>query len=684
MAAIHHYKRIFLHGSLFTVFLSFVTQGLSIAAPDGQPEEETLQYLKSLSIEELLQTRITSVSKKSEQLFNVAAAVTVVTQEDIERSGARSIPEALRLVPGLQVAQLDSSRYAISSRGFNEYFANKLLVLIDGRSVYTPLFSGVYWNAQDTLIEDIERIEVIRGPGATVWGANAVNGVINIITKESADTQGGLVSTVAGSHVQPMVSTRYGGKIDDDTTYRLYAKGFQQGDYDSLNGSGDAHDDWHSLRTGFRADRRQTGKDTLSLQAELYDNEADGSFRMPVYSLSSIYTVSQGTEHYDGGHLLATWNHRFTTQSSLDFQLYYDHTRRDQVVAEETRDTVDFEGKHHWDPNGAHDIVWGGNFRWTRDDIKGTSQISFSPDSTKDRLLSGFVQDDIAIVPDTAWITLGSKFEHNEYSGFEVQPSGRFRFKPSERQIIWAAVSRAVRTPSRSDDGIIANLGDVNLGGGTIASAFLFGNDDFKAENLLAYETGYRWQASDSLSLDLAAYYNEYQDLRTIEASSPFPDTSTFPPQLILPTTLANSLEGSTYGFELQGTWQPADRLKISAAYTYININLHYTNHILIGTNISEETLTPRQQFQIRSYLDLTHNLTLDGEAYYVDELEERNIDGYFRLDLQLGWQASKHLKISIAGENLFSSGHQEFPAREDIIPSEIPRQFWLKATYAF
>lgn len=682
MATALKYRRILRNGSLFCVLFPLCIPGFSTAAPIGQPEEETLQYLKSLSIEELLQTRITSVSKKSEQLFNVAAAVTVITQEDLERTGARTIPEALRLVPGLQVAQLDGSRYAVSSRGFNEYFANKLLVLIDGRSVYTPLFSGVYWNAQDTIIEDIERIEVIRGPGATVWGANAVNGVINIITKNSADTQGGLVSTMVGSHVQPMVSSRYGGRIDDDTSYRLYAKGFQQEEFDAESG-GDAHDAWESLRAGFRADRRQTGKDTLSLQAELYDNEADGSFQMPVYSLSGFITAAEGTEHYDGGHVLATWNHRFTTQSNLDFQLYYDHSRRDQVVAEETRDTADFEFKHHWDPSGAHDIVWGSNFRWTKDDINGTTHISFNPDSTNDRLLSAFVQDDISLVPDTAWITLGSKFEHNEYSGFEIQPSVRLRYKPSDRQIIWAAVSRAVRTPSRSDNDVIADLGKVDLGGGAIANARLLGNDNFEAEDLIAYELGYRWQPSDSLSVDLAGYYNDYHNLRTLDPGRPFPDTSVFPP-LVLPIHLANSLQGNTYGFELQGTWQATNRLKISTAYTLINFDLHFTNSQLTGTTVSEEELSPKQQFQLRSYLDLTHNLTLDGEVYFVDELEERNIDSYLRLDLQLSWQAGKHLKLSVAAENMFTSSHQEFPVREDIVPSEIPQQYWLKASYAF
>lgn len=681
MATTFTHRHSFLYRSLIAVLIPLCTVNSGVANTVQPPEDETLRYLKSLSIEELLQTQITSVSKKSEQLFDVAAAVTVISQEDIERVGALSIPEALRLVPGLQVAQLDGSRYAISSRGFNEYFANKLLVLIDGRSVYTPLFSGVYWNAQDTMMEDIDRIEVIRGPGATVWGANAVNGVINIITKNSADTQGGLVSTVVGSHIQPMVSARYGSRLDEDTTVRSYAKGFKRKDYDSTSG-GDAHDAWESLRAGFRADRLHTSKDTISLQGEIYDNEADGTFAYD--NLPPSISNAEGEEDYSGGHLLATWEHRFSDQSTLDFQLYYDHTNRDQIVAEETRDTIDIEFKHHWDPAGVHDIVWGGNYRWTEDDIDGTELITFDPTSKHDNLWSAFFQDDINIIPNTAWLTLGSKFEHNDYSGFEVQPSARFRYKPSEKQIIWAAVSRAVRTPSRSDQDIIANLGTAVIPPGIPVDLRLEGNEDFDSEELIAYELGYRWQANDNFSLDMATFYNDYDDIRALEPGTPYLDMSTFPPSAVYPTNIENGLEGETYGFELQGTWQASENLKIFAAYSYIDFDLHYTQPALAGDSISEEQLTPQQQFQIRSYLDIRHDLTLDAELYYVDELEDRGIDDYVRFDMQLTWQANDQLKISVAAENLFDSDHQEFPERQDIVPSEIPQQFWVKATYSF
>jgi iron complex outermembrane receptor protein len=657
--------------SLIALIISFIAGSDLTTVPIAHADQEDnpLIYLKSLSIEELIQTRITSVSKKSEQLFSVAAAVTVVTQEDIQRAGVHSIPEALRLVPGLQVAQIDGSRYAISARGFNEFFANKLLVLIDGRSIYTPLFSGVNWNAEDTLIEDIDRIEVIRGPGATVWGANAVNGVINIITKHSENTQGGIVSTVIGTHDQPMVSTRYGGRIDDDTTYRLFAKGFQRESLDSPEG-GDANDSWESLRTGFRLDRSHSDNDTVSLQAEIYDNEADATADI------TGYAQIVGTEVLNGGHLIANWEHRLNNESALDFQFYYDHSQRDLVIASETRDTIDLEFKHHWQPQGAHDIVWGSGYRWTADNIQGTFPISFSPDSRADELWSAFVQDDINIIEDKIWVTIGTKFEHNDYSGFEIQPSIRLRYKPAEKQIIWAAVSHAVRTPARSDHNLVANLGTVPLGGDYPVLAQMLGDERFDSENVVAYEVGYRLQPHENLSLDLATYYNVYEDIRSLD------------PDLLRPWILyfGNSSEGITYGFELQATWQATRNLKVSAAYTFLDIDLTNTYPLTASASVSEEALSPEHQFQIRSYLDLPHDISLDTEIYFVDTLGKgsNHIDPYLRFDLQISWQPKDSFRLSLGAENLFNSSHQEFFNRQNLVASEVPQQFWLKAAFTF
>jgi iron complex outermembrane receptor protein len=678
----------FLYGSVITLFLFFHGSHNAHAVQlekqvTAGTETETLSYLKSLSIEELLQTRITSVSKKSEHLFSAAAAVTVITQEDIERAGIHSIPEALRLVPGLQVAQIDGSRYAIGARGFNDYFANKLLVLIDGRSTYTPLFSGVYWNAQDTLIEDIDRIEVIRGPGATVWGANAVNGVINIITKNSQETQGRLVSTVVGSRIQPMISTRHGGRIDEGTTYRVFAKGFERADLDSVSG-GEANDSWESLRTGFRLDRDHTDRDTISMQAEVYEGAADGSLAIS-NSISGPFSDDiQGTEEYTGGHVLATWRHILSLGSTIDFQMYYDHTRRDQVVVDETRDTIDLELKHHWDPAGAHDIVWGLGYRWTADDIADTFIVSFDPDSAQDNLWSTFIQDDINIMPETAWITLGSKFEHNDYTGFEIQPSVRFRIQPTPKQLLWTAVSRAVRTPSRSERDYQSNLITRINGTDQFITARYSSDEAFDSEELTAYEVGYRHQVSDTLSMDLGAYYNDYDEIRGVRENQPFIDMTSAPPMLVLPFVFDNSIDGRVYGFELQGTWQAAQNLRIIAAYSWLELDLNYIDPGRSDSRVHELYLSPQQQFQLRTSLDLQHNLSFDTEMYYVGSLSGSDIESYLRLDLQLGWQAHDQLKLSIGVENLVDSGHAEFFNSSYIVASEIPRQYWLKATYTF
>ncbi len=687
----------FLNCVIFFLLLLFIDRPdscLAIKSDTSGNETETLSYLKSLSIEELLQTRITSVSKKSEHLFSAAAAITVITQEDIERAGINSIPEALRLVPGLQVARIDSSHYAVSARGFNDYFANKLLVLIDGRSTYSPLFSGVYWNAQDLLIEDIERIEVIRGPGATVWGANAVNGVINIITKNSEETQGGLVSTVVGDQIQPMISTRYGGRIDEGTTYRLFAKGFERAGFDNPGGN-EANDGWESLRAGFRLDRDQTDSDAVSVQAEIYQGSADAVIGIYDLSTEPISSVLRGTEDYGGGHVMTNWRHRLSAASDITFQMYYDHTLRDQIVVKEVRDTIDLELKNHWDPAGVHDIVWGAGYRWTKDHIDDTVYISFDPDNRSDELWSTFVQDDINIIDDTAWITLGSKFEYNDYSGFEIQPSARFRFQPTPQQIIWAAVSRAVRTPSRSERDFESNLIKKIEGTNYFVTARLDGNPEFDSEELIAYELGYRRQISKRVSMDLATYYNDYDELRGARQNQLFFDPASSPPMPVIPFVFENDIEGSAYGFELQGTWQAAKNLRFIAAYSWIKLDLQYKEPERRDEKIVEMYLTPRHQFQLRSSLDLPNNLNFDMELYYVSGLNSSemssyirpgvsDIDSYLRLDLKLGWQALENLKIHFGIENLLDSSHKEFPDTSQIIASEVPRQYWVKAICTF
>lgn len=681
-----NYKSNYLKSFVIAAAVSFLTQG-------GGPEplsakehnEDAIQYLKSLSIEDLLQTEITSVSKKTESLFTAAAAVTVINQEDIERSGARSIPEALRMVPGLDVSNIDASRYAIGSRGFNEYFETKLLVLIDGRSMYTPLYSGVYWNSFDMVMQDIDRIEVIKGPGATVWGANAVNGVINIITKDSSETHGGMASATVGNFDQPDISVRYGGAIGEKSDYRIYAKGYDRGNFDGLSG-GDANDSSKSLRTGFRIDHQQSSSDTMSFQGEVYDGEADGEIMLTGFLTPPFVRTTRGTETYDGGHLLGLWEHRFSDSANTTLQAYYDRSDRDSIVAVEKRDTFDLDFKNQIKLYGNHDIVWGAGYRLTHDELEGSFTTAFSPDSRTDVLWSTFLQDDINVLEDFAWITLGTKLEHNDYTGFEVQPSVRFRVQPDSNKMIWAAVSRAVRTPSRAESDIAINLGTMASADGTISVLRLEGSDSFESETLTAYELGYRWQPQSRLSFDIATFYNDYDEIRTLESQGvPYLEFSGTP-ILVIPSEFDNEAKGDAYGLELQSSWQPLENLKLMGSYSFIELDLEYkSGSFNAGRSYTNDDYAPEHQFQIRSYWDILPSLALNSELYYVSSLGEGEIDSYLRFDTQLSWQALDNLRLTLGGENLFATSHQEFfNSRSNIVASEVPTTYWLKATFWF
>lgn len=657
---------------LFSVF------GLAQIAM-ANSEKETLDYLKSLSIEELLETQVTSVSKRPEPLFDAAAAITVITAEDLRRIGARTIPDALRLVPGLKVAQVNSSRWEVGARGFSDFFETKLLVLIDGRSMYTPLYSGVYWNSLDTVIEDIERIEVIRGPGATIWGANAVNGVINIITKNSADTQGGLLSTTIGTYEEPLVTARYGGKINPKTSYRFYAKGFQRDNYKNSDGSS-ANDGWESYRTGFRADSELNTRDTLSVQGEVFSGEADFNSVLSGFLTPPFVRESQEVEDFYGGHFLIDYGHAFSDRSKVEVAFYYDTFTRDLVVAQEERNTLDFEFKHHLDLNSYHDIVWGAGVRWSQDEVEGTFSTSFDPASESLTLWNFFIQDDIMLVEDTFWVTLGTKLEYNSFTGFELQPSIRARFRASADHLFWGAISRAVRTPSRSDQDIVINLGSFQIPPNPVNVLRLIGNSDFDSEELIAYELGYRWRTAKTFSLDIAVFYNSYDDLLGIESGTPFFETSYF----VVPQELVNNLERDSYGVEVSACWQVRSNFRLQAGYSWIDLEVKRQDGTSSGALLDEDSF-PRHQVKLWGNYDFTKRLSFNSEVYWVDEFETDDIDDYLRLDVQLIWQPTDALELAIGAENLFNSRHLEAEIEgSNIQSSEVVEQFWLKATYTF
>ncbi len=493
-----------------------------LATPAVSPAERDTVDLTELTLEELLEIEVTLASRKSETLTRAAAAIYVLTREDIRRSGATSIPEALRMVPGLQVAQIDASKWAVSIRGFTAQFANKLLVLIDGRSIYTPLFSGVFWDAHDVLLEEVERIEIIRGPGAALWGANAVNGIINIVTRHASASRGSLVTGGGGVEERAFGNLRHGGTLGEATFYRIYAKYFKRdGTADALGR--EVADGWNAVRGGFRIDHDSPEGNALTLQGEFYDGNVGQAIVRAPASLSPPYTLTFNNEiGISGGHVLGRWTRRFSETSDLSWQLYYDlATRGDRVNGSETRHTFDLDFQHRFGLGRRQEIVWGVGYRSTSDAFENTFAISLSPDSRTDHLLSAFLQNDIGLVVDRLRLTLGSKLERHTTTGLEIQPNLRLLWTPSEKQTVWAAASRAVRTPSRfeTDGEVVVQIvpPDSAFAGSPVGMLTVSGSRNLLPEELFAFELGYRTRPTDRLFLDLATFYNFYTHLRTVE-----------------------------------------------------------------------------------------------------------------------------------------------------------------------
>ncbi|MFW2373271.1 MAG: TonB-dependent receptor plug domain-containing protein [Gammaproteobacteria bacterium] len=619
-----------------------------------------------LPLEDLLSVEVTSVSRKKQPLSEAAAAVFVISQEDIRRSGVTSIPEALRMAPGIQVARINAQTWAITSRGFNGLFANKLLVLIDGRSVYTPTYAGVYWDVQDTLLEDVERIEVIRGPGATLWGANAVNGVINIITRASADTQNGFIKLAAGNEEKAIAGFRYGAELGDQTQGRLYLK---YADHDSFvvnNTEIDAGDDWTSAQAGFRLDGQLSAQHSWTLQGDVYQNDEnqrvailwlDPATNPPPYQENNMPSQADAS----GWNLLGRWSHQSSAESSMSLQLYLDHTERNQIYLTQVYDIVDIDFQHQLKLGTSNELIWGLGMRRIDDEFDNSFAVSINPDHQSNTVYSAFIQDEISLDPDILSLILGSKFEHNDYTGSEVQPSVRALWLPAQGHSTWVAVSRAVRTPSRiEDDGRIVTV--IIPPTPTVVS--LEGINAFESEELLAYELGYRLQASSNLSWDLAAFYNDYKNLQSYESGE-----------------FGNKVQASTHGIELALDWRPIEWWRLQTSYSYINISAQIDADSTDTISVQlQENNVPDQQLSLRSTMDISQRWKLDVWAYYVDELPVTSIsalqssqlvEDYTSLNIRLAWEPVSNLEISLVGQNLLDATHLEFIG-ESFIPQTL------------
>ena len=652
--------------------------------------------LTQMSIEELLNVEVTSVAKKAQKLSETSAAAYVITSEDIRRSGARCIPEALRMVPGLHVARIDNNKWAIACRGFNDRFVNKLLVLMDGRSLYSPLFSGTYWDVQDTMMEDIERIEVIRGPGATMWGANAVSGVINIITKGASHTTNKLFVSGVDDEGQSSTRFRFGGIVGDKGNYRVYAKQFGQGasydpggqyvyDRDLLKPGENAFDQWDQARGGFRMDMDLSSASSVTVQGDIYNGNGGQRIRDVSYS-EPFQWIANDNVHLSGGNLMAKWHQVHSATSDSTLQFYYDRTYRVDGQIDEKRSTYDLDYQRSFRLGQRHDVLWGIGYRQSEDNILPTEAAVFRHPSFTDRLISGFIQDQITLSPNRMHMVVGSKFERNEYSGFEVQPSVRLSYNPSKRSTLWTSVSKAIRTPSRgeTDAELIVKVLAPTAQTMNLPLALVFmPNPDLKPERLLAYELGYRVQPSSALSLDIAAFLQDYRDLRTVEPGEIIPQMGNLPPYLIQPLYWRNLMTAKVTGIELSTNYQVSPTWNITASYTRHHMN-QYLDPASIDTNTTYDVTLARELFQIRSYMDLPRGLELDVMLYYVDPVNGHNVPKYTRLDVRLGWRHTRSLDISVEGHNLLDSHHQEFGGTLSELPMEIERAVFAKATYQF
>ena len=673
--------------SMFATLLICSPIGSAIEAADLAPDPTLAPAnLTELSLDQLTQVQfVTSVSKKPERLSDAAAAIDVVTGDDLESTGATSIAEALRKVPGVFVGHVDSHTWAISSRGFNDAFGNKLLVLMDGRSVYTPLFSGVYWDVQDTMLEDLDRIEVVRGPGATMWGANAVNGVINIITKNARETQGTLVTSGGGNEEVAFASVRHGGQLSSNAFYRVYLKYNDRDSSVVLNSGGRSADDrWQILRGGLRLDWEPGTRDQITFQADAYGGEEDQTYRLATLSPPSFSRTTSRATRMGGGNVLGRWTRSLSENSEVRLQTYYDQTDRNGPLLEEHRDTVDVDLQHRFQLGPRQEINWGTSYRFTQDQLDDSFTLTFNPRHRGDHLIGLFGQDEVSLVPDHVNAAVGIKLEHNDYTGFEYQPRASIHYRPVEQHSLWASVSRAVRTPSRAEHDI--RLNNEVFGGAPPLVVSIFGNPDFRSETVLAYEAGYRVQPCARVSADLALFYNEYEHLRTAEVvGGPAPDSSLPGTPLVQRVNLDNKAKAETYGAELSLKFRLFDWWNIEGAYAALEIQAHRERSSNDPGAELSELQAPHHQFRGQSSMTFPAGLRFDLVGRYVDGLSDFNIRAYWEMDARLSWSPCPNLEFSITGQNLLDDRHPEFwPTVLDTQRTEVQRSIFGKVDFRF
>ncbi len=629
--------------------VAFLVAGVCCGGLAAGEPRTSISDLKRMSVEDLMNIEVTSVGRRPERLGDAPAAVQVITREQLRSSGATTFGEALRLAHSLQVAQRDSHGWAVSARGFNTELANKLLVLVDGRTVYTPLFSGVYWEAQGYLLEDVERIEVISGPGGTLWGANAVNGVISIITRRAAETQGWFATVAAGGELDLLAAARYGTELAPGVHLRVFGKHVAQDE--SIRASGaPGGDAWERGQAGFRLDAGSTAS-AFTLQGDFHDSTLEDP------QVAGERTILRGAN------LLGRWTRSQQNDGELSLQAYVDWSRYDDAVPDLVLDgnflaaggrfrddllTFDVDFQHRFRPHRAHTLTWGAGFRHMRDDLDNAPAQAVLPARLDQQLYSLFVQDEIAL-HERFTLTLGTKLEHHDYTGFELQPSARLQWHPSDLHMIWGAVSRAVRIPSRLDRELFQAAPP--------GFPLLYGNPDFESERLIAYELGHRARIGSRVSTSLSLYLNDYEDVRTV----------TVTPEVLLPFRFANDLAGRTWGLEFSGTMQLTSQWSVRAGYNLMEQRLKVREGRVDISNGRNETADPEQQVSVGTAVTLPWGLELDAGLRWVDVLHVSDgpavgtVPDYLEMEARLAWHATRNLEVALVGRDLLHRRHAEY-----------------------
>lgn len=628
---------------------------LTIAAMLGGSPNTRAQSLKDLSLEQLGSIEVTTQTKEPEEIWQTPAAISVLTQDDIRRLGATNIPDLLRMLPGVFVATVNSSNWAVGVRGFTSNFSKSLLVLIDGRSVYTPLFGGVYWAVQDTVLEDIDRIEIIRGPGGTVWGENAVNGVINIITKKSSDTKGFLSTTTAGNLEKYNGTVRFGAEAGRNLTYRLFAKGFIRGP--QIHPNNRDPDGWHIIHGGFRADWQANPRDQFTIEGDIYKGTS------PRESLNT-----DTEDPISGGNVLTRWSRDLSSahdnSSNFFVQVYVDRTIREGFVGGVKQWTIDFDSALRFRPNSHNSVILGAGYRRNPTSFTQHTPVSnFLPQHQNYDLASLFGQDEIALFNRRLFLTGGVKAEHNIFTNWEVEPAGRILFRPNDHQTYWAAVSRAVRIPSQLEENFrLAAPITRNL------ELLISGNKNFQSETLLGYEAGYRHLIASNFLLDIAGFFNSYDQLQGFLPTVVQIDPVANPPEPALTTLYGNTVDGSTRGIEVAPDLKLTSSWRLKGSYSLLRYNLKSRTGFSDPSTISGYVgSSPLHKWSIQSRVDLPHYFEFDQDLRRVGSLPAQNVPAYTTADLRLGWRRNA-FDISVNGRDLLDQGHTEFGAGDGTV----------------